>query len=467
MRFQFVPFWFLLAGALLSLCACRRAPEENRAKNTVTNTDASPVSNIEPNTSSNSISLPLERRSALNEEVTVSEADWPYWRGPTGNNIALPGQNLPEILAPHQNVLWKTRLPGLGRSSPIVIGNHLYLTTADPEKESQSVLCLDRHNGNLIWKTEVNQGGFPRRLPDTHASLTLACNGEALFALFENHERLQLVSLDLQGRILRQITASPFPSERLKPEIGPSPLLYQSFIIVAAEFEDGKIQAFDQDTLSPVWIIPRKSISYSSPIVAYLANRDQLLIPGNKRITSYDPQTGEELWNAPGGTASARGTVAWEGDILFTSGASPDSQTVAIRATENGYEELWTNNERFTTQSLLACNGHVYGINDTGVAFCWRADDGKEMWSAPLCGPVSASPILADGIIYQIDQQGKLVAFRDHPELFEKRFEVPLGTSAFATPTICHGRLFCRVIEQTVNGPIDTLYCFGLPDDGS
>ncbi|HWL08786.1 MAG TPA: PQQ-binding-like beta-propeller repeat protein, partial [Planctomicrobium sp.] len=105
--------------------------------------------------------------------------------------------------------------------------------------------------------------------------------------------------------------------------------------------------------------------------------------------------------------------------------------------------------------------------NDTGVAFCWRADDGKEMWSAPLCGPVSASPILADGIIYQIDQQGKLVAFRDHPELFEKRFEVPLGTSAFATPTICHGRLFCRVIEQTVNGPIDTLYCFGLPDDGS
>ncbi len=395
----------------------------------------------------------------------ASVNDWPVWRGPSGNNIAIAGQNLPTQISKTENVLWKVRVPGEGHSSPILVGDRLFLATSEREDASQSVLCFDRNTGKQLWKTIVNRGGLPKiHKANTHASSTLAYNGESLFALFDNHERLQLVSLTTDGKILKQVSAGPFKPVKYQFGVGVSPLLYKSLVIVSLEYEQGELVAFDQKTLKRVWQADRKVNSYSSPIVATISGRDLLLITGSEQVDAYDPLTGKHLWKAPGTSAATCGTVAWEGDMIFASGGFPQSDTVGLRIKDNMPEVVWNHKERCYEQSLLAYNGYVYAVNEAGIAFCWRAKDGEQMWKTRLCGPTSASPIVADGVIYQIDERGKFVAFRSNPEKFEKVFEVQLGDSGFATPTICHGRMYCRVADQTDEGRVETLYCFGLPE---
>ncbi|WP_437188053.1 PQQ-binding-like beta-propeller repeat protein [Planctomicrobium sp. SH668] len=387
---------------------------------------------------------------------------WHAWRGPHGRNIADEGQNLPERFDSQRHLLWKTRLPGSGHSSPIVVNDHVFLGTSDHEKETQSVICLSLKTGQVVWQREVNQGGLPEiYVTNTHASSTLASNGTELFALFENRQRLQLVKLSLDGEILDDITASPFTPKRYRFGSGMSPLLYESMVIVAAEFEKGALLAFDQHTLQEIWRNPRENVSYSSPIVANIGGRDQLFMTGNELIQSYDPKTGELLWSVPGATEATCGTVCWDDEIIVGSGGFPDADTTAVRVTENGAEVLWKHPVQCYEQSLLAFDGYVYAVNEAGIAYCWRAEDGKQMWRARLCAETSASPVLADGVIYQVDEKGKLVVFKANPKKFEKVFETVLGGSAYATPTICQGRFLCRVADETDEGRVETLYCFG------
>src|SRR5438552_14313399 len=86
----------------------------------------------------------------------LSAADWPGWRGPTRDGIAAPGQNPPIQWSETENILWKAPLPGRGHGSPTVVADRIYLPTADREKQTQSVLCLDRHNGKIVWQSEVH-----------------------------------------------------------------------------------------------------------------------------------------------------------------------------------------------------------------------------------------------------------------------------------------------------------------------
>ncbi len=390
--------------------------------------------------------------------------EWPVWRGPSGKNIASPGQNLPNRMGPDENVIWKVRLQGQGHSSPVIFGGRIFLTTADVSKKTQSVLCLREKDGQVLWSTVVNTGGFaPIHKANTYASSTIACNGTELFALFENHDRMQLVKLSLDGKVLKQITAAPYLPQKYRFGIGLSPLLYQSLVIVASEFEEGKLIAFDQKTLKTVWQIPREKTSYSSPIVARIENRDQLLLSGGDEVQAFDPLTGKNLWSVPGATAATCGTLVWEGNLVFASGGFPGADTLAVKIDGTKATVLWNQKERCYEQSLLVSNGYLYAVNDTGIAFCWRTSDGEQMWKTRLCGPTSASPILADGIIYQIDERGKFVAFRDNPQKFEEVFQTKLGDSGYATPTVCNRRMYVRVAEQIDDERVETLYCFGKP----
>ncbi|SFH60532.1 outer membrane protein assembly factor BamB family protein [Planctomicrobium piriforme] len=387
--------------------------------------------------------------------------DWPVWRGPTGNNIAAPGQNLPEKFGEKENVVWKIRVPGRGHSSPIVVGNRIFLTTADEKKQVQSVVAFDRTTGKQQWKTDINQGGFPDvHKANTHASPTIACNGETLYALFHNHDRLQLAALSLDGKKQGDVNAGAFKPQQYQFGCGLSPLLYKSLVIVPLEYEQGDMAAFEQKSGKEAWRVPRKQITFSSAIVAPLAGRDQLLLSGQGNVQAYDPTTGAQLWSVPGATAATCGTVAWEGDMIFASGGYPDADTVGIRVSGTP-EVLWHVKEKCYEQSLLAHNGYVYGVNEAGIAFCWRGSDGNEMWKTRLCGPTSASPVLADGVIYQADERGKFIAFRETPEKFEKIFETRIGDEIYATPTICNGRMYLRTADGSGDERRETLYCFG------
>ena len=110
---------------------------------------------------------------------------------------------------------------------------------------------------------------------------------------------------------------------------------------------------------------------------------------------------------------------------------------------------------------MLAHDGYLYALTDNGVMFCWRGTDGKEMWKEQLKGPVSASPVLANGNLYWANELGTLYVVRANPERFEKVAENQIGSDSFPSPAVCGGQIFLRVGKGTGKERQEWLYCFG------
>ena len=178
----------------------------------------------------------------------------------------------------------------------------------------------------------------------------------------------------------------------------PSPLIYRGTVIISGEY-DGKsfIAAFGREDGKEAWRIGRpQNITFSSPVVGRVAGKDQLLLSGGDKVSSYDPQSGKLHWETAGTAAATCGTLVWDGDIVFASGGYPKSETLAVKADGSG-EVLWRNNQNCYEQSMITVDGHLYALTGKGVLYCWRGIDGQEMWNARLQGLVSASPVLAGG----------------------------------------------------------------------
>uniref|UniRef100_A0A7C4QNH8 Dehydrogenase n=1 Tax=Schlesneria paludicola TaxID=360056 RepID=A0A7C4QNH8_9PLAN len=391
-----------------------------------------------------------------------AESDWPWWRGPSRNGIA-SATPVPTRLGDTEAVQWKTPVPGRGHSSPIVVGDRVILTTADEQQQIHYVLAFDRQTGRPLWRTEVNRGAFPARNhpKNTEATPSVASDGERLFATFYHHDQVQLVALDLAGRQLWSKTAGAFRPKMYEYGYAPSPLLYRNSVIVAGEWDGNSfLAAFERATGNQLWRTPRPSmISFSSPVVATVAGKDQLLLSGADKVSAYNPATGKLLWSVAGTTAATCGTMVWDGDIVFASGGYPKAQTLAVLADGSG-TILWSNNQKCYEQSMLAYQGHVYALTDNGVMFCWNGRNGKEMWRERLAGPVSASPVLAGGHIYWANERGTLYVFKPNPERFELVAENQVGNDAFPSPAICGGQIFLRVAQRNGNDRQEFLYCF-------
>ena len=122
------------------------------------------------------------------DEVQISSTDWPWWRGPNRNGIAAANQKLPLEWSQTKNVMWKTPILGRGHGSATVVGNRIFLATADHGLEIQAVICLDRKSGKQLWKTNVHSGGLDKKgnKKATRASSSVACDGKRIFINFLN-----------------------------------------------------------------------------------------------------------------------------------------------------------------------------------------------------------------------------------------------------------------------------------------
>lgn len=393
----------------------------------------------------------------------IGEGDWPWWRGPNFNNVADPDQQPPMEWSARENVVWRTPVPGRGHSSPTVVGDHIFLATADEVHQKQGVIAFDRETGRQLWVQEVSSGGFPKtHVKNTHATCTVACNGERLFVVFHHHAKLTLAALSVDGQMIWTKDIGPYDPRKYEYGYAPSPLLYDSTVIVAADYEGGGyLVACDVATGEVRWKTDRpKMLSFSSPVVAHVAGRDQLLISGCEMIAAYDPSSGGLLWHVPGTTMATCGTMVWDGDLVFASGGFPDSETLCIKA-DGSATIVWQNNQKCYEQSMLAHDGYVYAVTDAGVAFCWRGADGEEMWRQRLAGPVSASPVLAGDVIYQSVENGTTFVFKANPQKFEQVARNRLGSEAFATPAICGGRIYVRIADGDGSRRQEYLYCLG------
>lgn len=389
--------------------------------------------------------------------------DWPWWRGPLRNGVA-DQVAVPVKFSETDHVIWKTLVLGRGHSSPTVVGNRVFLTTATTAEQIHEVLAFDRTTGKPLWRKEVNRGGFPAKNhpKNTEATATLACDGERLFAAFYHHDKVVAVTLNFAGEVVWEKEVCRFRPKTYEYGYAPSPVLYQNTVLIAAEYDgESFITALDRQSGDRVWQAPRPTmITFSTPMIAHVAGKDQLLISGAQKVSAYNPATGKPLWSVDGTTFATCGTMVWDGEIVFASGGYPKAETLAVKADGSG-EVLWRNNQKCYEQSMLAHEGYLYALTDNGVMFCWRGTDGKEMWKERLKGPVSASPVLANGNLYWANELGTLYVVRANPERFEKVAENQIGSDSFPSPAVCGGQIFLRVGKGTGKERQEWLYCFG------
>ena len=388
---------------------------------------------------------------------------WNAWRGPNGNGVTID-QSPPTRWSNTQNVVWKVRVAGRGHASPIVIANQIILATSNKNEQTQSVVSFDRQTGEQRWRTVVNQGNFnPSIYPtNTHASSTVSSDGTTLFAVFNNNNSAQLAALDLEGNLLWEKMAAVFIPKRYQFGYGASPVVYKNTVIVTSECErDGSMAAFNIDTGEEVWRVPRTAAtSYSTPAIAQVAGKEQLILSGAQSVVSYDPSSGAELWRVDAPWQVTCGTAVWSDDMVFVSGGYPVNRTLGIRA--DGSEQLvWENTAKLYEQSLLYYDGYLYGLADSGVAYCWRASDGQEMWKQRLESKVSASPVLAGGQIYIPVERGTVYVFKANPEQFELIAENTVGDTHYATPAFDNNQILMRIAEGADNAKQEWLYCIG------
>lgn len=395
------------------------------------------------------------------EPITFSATDWPWWRGPARTGQAAEDQQPPTTWSETENVVWKTAIPGRSHGSPIVIGDQVIFATAEEDKEIQSVVCLSRETGELLWKTELHHGNFAKNgnSKASMASATPACDGKRIYINFLNKGAIFTTALDREGKQLWQTKVTDYT---LHQGFGSSPGIYQSLVLVTADNKGtGLLAGLDRATGDIVWTQERPKLpNYASPIVLHIAGKDQLLLQGCKLVTSLEPLTGKKLWEIEGSTEECVTSTVTESGLIFTSGGYPRNHVAAIKADGSG-EVVWENNSRVYVPSMLSKNGHLFAVLDAGVVMCWKADTGEEVWKQRLSGDFSASPVMCGDTVYAINEKAKTFVFKATPEKFESIAENQLGQEAFATPVICGSRIYLRVAQKEEGQRQEYIYCLG------
>jgi outer membrane protein assembly factor BamB len=394
------------------------------------------------------------------ETITFAADDWPFWRGATRDGIAT-GKSYPTKWTDSENVVWKTDIPGQGHASPTIVGNNIFLATSNKKRKIQSVLCFRRDTGSLRWRKDVHQGSLGKvgHKHSTFASATVACDGKRVFAVFRNDGQIVVTALDLDGKQLWQKRVGGHQSDF---GFGSSPVLHKELVIIAADSQtDGFIAALHRKTGEIWWRkLRHESRGYSSPVVAHVAGKDQLLLSGGNQVVSYDPMTGEKFWSVKGCANVTCGTMVWSEDTVFASGGHSGNETIAIRADGSG-DVVWrTTKPHFYVPSMLYHNGHLYSATK-GIAYCINAETGKVVKKTRLGGSYYASPILAGGHLYFTSRGGKVTVIDPDPAKLQIVAVNQLGDQADATPTACDGKLYFRVAVDFSGERQERLYCIG------
>lgn len=407
--------------------------------------------------------LSVNTTHAQKLDAQSTPTDWARWRGPTGNGISANQQPVTSW-SETENVIWRTKVPGKGHASPVVTDSQIFLATADEQAQTQSVVAFDRETGEQLWDTVVNTGGFPDEIHvnNTHASATIALGDGLIYVLFYNNDQQHIAALDLAGKIVWQDIVGGYSSPYAFG-LGASPIVYRSLVIVPHEnLNKGALVAYDAKTGQRKWSAPRPSINYSTPVVANVAGKEQLLISGISKVASYDPMTGTENWSAPAKWLATCGTMVWNESTVFASGGYPVPQTLAIAADGSG-KILWENRIKCYEQSMIVVDGYLYALSDLGVIYCFDVADGTEKWKKRFKGSVSASPVFANGMIYFTAENGQTKVIKANPERFEEVATNQLGTSGFASFALADNRIYTRVGDKK-GGYQEWLYCIGKPE---
>ncbi len=396
--------------------------------------------------------------TAGDEVGPFEKTDWPCWRGLNHDGIATP-QRSPMSWSKTENIAWKVNIPGRGYGSPIVVGNFIYLATADKEKETRSLICINKKTGKREWKCDVHTGKPtpPRNRKGTQASSTPACDGKRLFINFLHDDAMYTSAVDLKGNIIWQTRITGYVVHQ---GYGSSPTMYGPLVIVSADNKSGgAIAGLNRETGKIVWKVKRPEMpNYPSPILLKAAGETQLIMTGCEKVSSYDPLTGKVNWEVEGATTECVTSTITDGNLVFTSGGYPKNHVSAVKADGSG-ELAWEKKTRVYVPSMFVLDNALYAVVDSGIAYCWESATGKELWKGRLAGTFSSSPVLVGNKVYVTNETGETFIFRAGREKFELLGKNQLGDECFATPTFSGNRIYTRVANGTGKERQEVLYC--------
>ena len=379
--------------------------------------------------------------------------NWPGFRGPTRQGVSSE-KNLPLVWGHGKNILWKTPIPGRGWSSPIVWEERIFLTTSTEEGRFCHVLSLDAITGEILWDRHVfDQETQRKREQNSYASPTPVTDGEHVYAVFADGS---IVALDFDGTVVWKNRKFDFFSEH---GLGASPILYENLLIMTFDpssrtrreekigwkvpWDGAAIWALNKETGELIWEGKRGAsrLAHVTPNLMEVDGRIQLVSGAGDVVQGFDPDTGERLWSVYSqGEGVVPSIVIGDGLAYSASGF----EATTIRAVAPGGKIVWEQIRSAShIPSMLYQESLLYNIHEGGVATCMDARAGAVIWQARVGGSHWASPVLADGRIYFLSEEGESVVIatgRAYKELARNR----LDQHTQASMAVSGGRFFIR-----------------------
>lgn len=428
--------------------------------------------------------------SALPAAAT-SEGSWPSFRGPSASGVA-EGQGLPDHWNGEsgENILWRTRIPGLAHSSPIVWGDRLFVATAvssrgdatfrpglygdgdasEDRSEHEWVLyALDKRSGAVLWDRVAYEGPpvDKRHIKSTYASATPATDGRIVVVSFGSQG---IHAYDVEGRFRWKVDvgrldlgAYDIPTFEWGP--ASSPIIWRGAVFVQCDTQaDSFVLALDVETGETLWKADRDELpSWGTPAVYEGEAGSELVTNAPNFIRGYDPETGRELWRLGGSSKITAPTPVYANDlIVVASGRRPEQPIFVVRAGSRGDLTLaegeasseavaWSLTRRGPYMPTpLIYDGILYVLANNGIFDAYELASGVEIYREriPHLGSgFSASPIAADGKIYLSNEDGEMIVVKAGRD-FEHLATNSMGELLMATPALSEGVMYVRAVNH-------------------
>ena len=420
--------------------------------------------------------------------ASVQAQHWPSFRGPAASGVA-DRRSVPPTewnVGESKNVLWKTSIPGIGHSSPIVWGEKVFITTAvssdpkarldlkyegikpadDSAPHSWQIYCLDKRSGRVLWTRAAYQGvpKTKRHPKASQANPTPVTDGRYVVALFGS-EGIYVYDMSGNLRWKRDLGIfNPGAGGNADYSWGysSSPVIYRGLVFVQCDgHAQSSIAAYRLKDGQRVWMVERSELpAWSTPTIYEGSGQAQLVTNSGKHIFSYDPLTGRELWRFADDKTYAKipTPVAGHGLIYFTGGWPLGRPIYAIRATARGDISLAKNQESNAHVSWRVGNGgpltttpiiygdSLYVCNDKGILSCYDAKSGELLYQVRIADTsvgFSASPVAAGGKLYLASEDGEVYVVKAGPK-YELLATNAMDDGCMATPAIADGMIIIR-----------------------
>jgi len=393
------------------------------------------------------------------------KAWWPAWRGPESTGSVATGTYASSWSATDK-VLWNVKLPGVGRSTPIVTGEHILITC--PSEGQDAVIDFD-WKGNQRWLTKVGKAVSGKHRNGSGSNGSPVTDGDKVFAYFRSGN---LAGLELDGeRLWKTNVYERFGKDTLWWDAGTSPVLTEKHVVVAVMHDgDSYLAAFDKAKGDLAWKVARNyetpvenDHAYTTPTVVRDGDRELILVWGAEHVTAHSAKDGSVVWSCGGfnpegksnWVAVASAVVA--GDVIvvpYGRGGYLAGVKLGGKGDVTKTHRLWTRKDVGAFVPTPAVHdGKVYVVRDRGEVVCIDAKSGETVWTGQFPKHRSsyyASPVVANGTLYAPREDGVVLVAKVETE-FEFLAENDMGESLIASPVPVDGQILIRSQEH--------LYC--------